>query len=292
MTMVLFGFFLTDTFVLLIHIPNSSKTEKSDIINPNQPIMKKITFLFMFMFVITNLNAQDPDITLRFTANHTCSYAQLDSIFIENLSQGGSTVLYYPDTILSLIHTGIDVINDSHNSFHVSQNYPNPFAGKTNINIVVPERDNFNISIYDITGLKLVTQEIILDQGKHHFTFFACDKQSYILVVNARNHSERQIMIQTVKGSGSMPVITYQGASFNNQTMDGSVTKDFDYAPGNELRFTGYAKGDFDIITDTPESDQDYIFEIAAEVPGQPSEISGETTVTPNETGLIYEVEE
>ncbi len=254
--------------------------------------MKKITIISTFLFVIMGLNSQGQDITLRFTANHTCSYAQLDSILIENLSQGGSTVLYYPDTILSLITTGIDIINENHKNFSVSQNYPNPFSGKTNINIKVPGQDIFIISVYDITGQKLVSQEVTLDKGIHHFTFFACDKQSYILVVNAQNHSERQIMIQTVKGSRSLPGLTYQGASFNPKAMDGTVEKALDFEPGDELRFTGYAKGDHDIIIDTPESDKDYIFEIAAEVPDHPSDISGKTTVMPNETGLIYEVEE
>lgn len=253
--------------------------------------MKKYTLLLVFMFVITGLNARSQDITLRFSANHTCSYAQLDSILVENLSQGGSTVLHYPDTILSLITTGIDAINANKSGFHVSQNYPNPFSGKTNIDIRVAERDVFNITVYDIRGLKLVSREITLDEGMHHFTFHACDKQSYILTVNGQNHSERQIMIQTVKSTGAIPDLTYQGSSFDNLTMDGSVEKDFDFDIGDELRFTGYAKGDHDIIIDAPDSDQDYTFEIAAEAPGQPSEILGETTVTPNETGLVYEVE-
>ncbi len=46
---------------------------------------------------ITNLHAQSDGVTLRFSANHTCAHAELDSVLIENLSQGGSTTLYYPD---------------------------------------------------------------------------------------------------------------------------------------------------------------------------------------------------
>ncbi len=256
--------------------------------------MKKLTFLFlfMFMFVITNINAQDEGITLRFTANHTCSFAELDSIFIENLSQGGTKVLYYPDTVLSLIITNIGIIEGSFGNLYVSQNYPNPFTGETSIDIGVPQRDLFTLDVYDITGRRLTTKELKLEQGMHHFTFFACDKQAYILTVNSKNFSQKQVMIQSGKGSSSSPTIEYRGESIPDKSQQASSGDDFVFEPGDELRFTGYVSGDYEVITDSPDSDQDYFFDIAAEVPQQPSDILGETTVEPNETGLIYEVEE
>ena len=70
---------------------------------------------------------------LTFTAENNGQYVPLDSIFIENLTQGGDTTLYAPDTVLVLDY--ITSIGDNEaigeNTFSVSQNYPNPFKGKT-----------------------------------------------------------------------------------------------------------------------------------------------------------------
>ena len=57
-------------------------------------------------FNAINLNAQE--IFFTFIANHTCEHAALDSILIENLTQGGATTLYHPDTVLTIVLTGKD----------------------------------------------------------------------------------------------------------------------------------------------------------------------------------------
>ncbi len=257
----------------------------------NKTIIMK-NFTFFVLFVTSGCFAQAENITIRFSAEYMCAYSPLDSILIENISQGGSHVIYYPDTVLSNAATNIYNITDDPSTFYVSQNYPNPFAETTHFDIGVPAADQFTIRIYDITGRLQAGQELRLEPGLHHFSFQACNKQNYILRVSAGTYSSQLIMIQTGKGRGATSSITYMGLSSIDKTGEAAGNNGFDFSPGDELRFTGYFQGDHDIITDAPVSNTDYYFEIASDVPETPSPIEGDDEVIANATGLLYEVEE
>ncbi len=229
--------------------------------------MKKITLFLFLIFALNNIQALENGITLRFTANHNDYYSELDSIIVENITQEVSSVLYYPDTVLPLIPTNIDIIEANNNRLYVSQNYPNPFREKTNIDIYAPGRDLFNIAIYDMTGRKLLSHEITLEQGIHHFTFFACNKPNYILNVTSDNYSQKKLMIQIGEGKRSSSEIAYRGSSAQNNTHQAMPRADFPYEPGDKFKFTGFITDKHDnsfynIKTDVPKSDNIYVFDI------------------------------
>ena len=59
------------------------------------------------LLILTFSTIQAQNVILEFNANHTCTQVNLDSIRIENLTQGGKMVLYYPDNTANLIITDI-----------------------------------------------------------------------------------------------------------------------------------------------------------------------------------------
>ncbi len=252
--------------------------------------MKKITLLLLLLS-LTVFKIQGEEIALRFSANHTCAYVQLDSIRLVNLTQGGSTVLYYPDTVWTNVPTNIGVIDGGGGDLYLSQNYPNPFTGETYINIGVPDKDIISVGIYDLTGRALTNSKFTLESGMHRFMFTACDKPAYIINVSSRNYSQQHLMIQIGGGRKSSPVISYIGESIDPRYGHSSGDKSFNFVPGDDLRFIGYALDDHAVIEHAPLEDTDYIFEINGDIPGQPSEISGKELVIAEETGLVYEVD-
>ena len=259
--------------------------------------MKKTYIVLLLMLATAGLYAQSDGITLRFSANHTCSFAELDSVVIENLTQGGSTVLHYPDTVITFITTDIHTPDGIHEALYVSQNYPNPFSGKTNIDMYVPGSDLFYINVYDLTGRIVAVYEKWLEQGMHHFAFYGCNKQTYVFTVSSRLFVQKRLMIQLGGGSSASSRIIYKGQTQQAKAQPKSSSSEFGFHVGDELRFTGYATDGFgdqghEVITDTPVTDQDYLFDIANFPPEQPSDISGEDYVPVNATGLVYEVEE
>ena len=65
--------------------------------------MKKSFYLIsaLAFALVTNAYAQKPTMTLTFTADNNGQHVPLNSILIENLTQGGDTTLYAPDTVVS-----------------------------------------------------------------------------------------------------------------------------------------------------------------------------------------------
>ena len=113
--------------------------------------MKNKIYTISLLAFLTAANAfgQKPVFELTFTASNGGQSVILDSINIENLTQGGDTTLYAPNNVLTLdFATGIGGNNENGtNQFSVSQNYPNPFDGQTTIHLNVPEKDLITISI-------------------------------------------------------------------------------------------------------------------------------------------------
>ncbi len=90
--------------------------------------------------------------------------------------------------------------------------------------------------------------------------------------------------------------ISYLGASGDDVPKAAPRSSDFNFNPGDEMRFTGYVTGlagnvDYGVIYDAPEASTEYLFDIANNPPNQPSEITGEDYVPVNATDLVYEVE-
>ena len=269
--------------------------------------MKIYTLLLTGLIAVANIQAEENTLTLRFTANHTCTYIQLDSVLVENLTLEGSRTLFYPDTVLANISTFIEQVDEAYDGLYVSQNYPNPFSNVTDIDIYVPDPDLFRINVHDMLGRLLVVHDVKLEPGLHHFTFHACEQQTYVLTVSSEKYMQQRLMVQFGRGGGQAPGLVYIGRSSHQvltsprsaSTIKATLKSapDFNFEPGDELRFTGYLtspftlEAEYAVITDSPESDTDYLFDLADSAPERPSEISGPHTVMKYFSNLGYEVE-
>ena len=239
--------------------------------------MKKSFYLFsVFAFAfITNAFGQKPSIELTFTAQYKTQYVMLDSIYIENLTQGGDTMLYAPDTVLVLDYT-VGVITNpalSAGSFRVSQNCPNPFAEQTIISIFLPETDHLQVSVVNLLGQKVAFFERSMDAGSHSFVFYPGDDKYYILTATANGLTKTIKMVSLNSNSGKSCSLSYQGPDETQAGYKSSQDiSDFGYSLGDQLRFTGFAENSLDIIGSdvieaTPISNENYVFEIIEGIP-------------------------
>jgi len=235
--------------------------------------MKKICLVNLFFFVIIcNSFSQKSNIELVFTAVNNVYYAQLDSIKIINKTQPGDTVLYWPDTVLSFLWVGLEEHYSTGNSIEV-QCKPNPVLDQAMITIYLPQEDNIDIHISDLTGKSLIQISNHFQQGQHDFIFTPGSQNLYIISVS--NSSTRQHVkivnrnpeksaVCTMEYGGSGDGIPGDGIPLKKSVNSRSI---FLFEPGDELLFKGYVDGIESGILDAPESSELYVFQFATNMP-------------------------
>jgi len=243
--------------------------------------MKKVLLIppvLAFLFCAYSFG-QKPVIELTFTADYNGQHVSLDSILIQNLTQGCDTTLYAPDTVLSISYQlGIEgnAFPDE-NAFYIMQNYPNPFKGQTTVQVYLPEKDKVKLSVSNLLGDRLAFFEQILGSGHHSFTFYAGMEGCYMLSVLCSYGIKTIRMIGLNSRQGSPCRIVYDGLdnagiSYKSQQGIGG----FKFTLGDLLQYTGYTALSQVSITDSPTGNKTYDFQI----PYIPLPCPGTPTVT------------
>jgi len=218
-------------------------------------------------------------IELTFTADDNAQHVPLNSILIENLTQGGDTTLYAPDTVLVLDYVvGIgDGETITSNVFTVFQNYPNPMKGKTTVSLYLPENEDVSITISDIMGRELIHRKYHLDRGTHYFTFFSGKESLYFLTAQV-NQKSRTVKMFNSPSHSSISVsckLDYIGIGNDFQELKSETnSNNFFFSLGDLLKFTASTGLGERTITSSPTGDQTYYFHYT----GDPC--SGAPTVT------------
>ena len=249
--------------------------------------MKTKTLLSVMAFgLFVSAFSQNSTMELTFTAQNNGQYVPLDSILIENLLQGGDTTLYAPDTVLVLDYVTSIGNNETieGNSFFVSQNYPNPFKGKTKVNLYLPEGENIKISVRDIVGRELTHYQKTLNRGNHTFSFYSGKGTYYFLTVTGKQTSKTIKMLNADSKTiyGGKCKIVYNGSENNENSFKSNKNIDsFGFNLGDELKYTVYSDIGVRARIDSPTGNQTYTFQfgIVSPCPDTPSvtDIDGNT---------------
>jgi len=231
-------------------------------------IKSVLTIVILILAINTNTFGQ----VFTFTAQYNGQHIATDSILIINLTQGGDTMLYAPDTVLVIPHVGInDLIPQKENSFSVSQNYPNPFSGQTFIDVWNNQKDHIEIRVLDMFGREHASYKGVLDAGKHTFDFYAGNEKFYIF--SATNSVlQRSIKLLNPLSIKQECKLTYYGLEKQEENLKSPQLVDFQYAFGDKLRLIAYSTTTQQIrtggaIDDTPENSRTYQFNVTKGFP-------------------------
>jgi len=244
---------------------------------------KPYPFIQLLVFaLLANVYGQKPVIELTFTAIYYGQYVPLDSIYIENLTQGGDTMIFAPDTVLMLdyiIGVHDNPCQDREGDFFLTQNYPNPFTGETVIYVYLPEQDQIKLRVHDHLGREVACCINTLCRGVHSYTFFPGTVNYYIFSATGRQGTKAIKMVSLRGGKYPSFKLVYNGMTGNPaQIKSSSAVNDLGFSPGDRLRFIGYATTPWsingsDVIEDIPISDSTYLLAIREGLPcpGTPS---------------------
>ena len=234
--------------------------------------MKINIFLIILTFGLSvNAFSQKASIEFTFTAVNNTQYVLLDSIYVENLTQGGDTTLYAPDTVLSFEYNlGVNEIDLSENTFSISQNYPNPFKVKTEVNLYLPKKEYIKITVRDILGRELAQYNNTLNRGNHSFAFYAGNEKYYLLTLIGKQSSETIKMLNTncnTKFAGKCKIVYNEHNDYVVDFQSHKAINNFVFNIGDELKYNAYSDILEKSIIDTPTGNQTYTFQYSVGIP-------------------------
>ena len=229
----------------------------------------KISLSILALGIIVSAFGQKPSMELTFTAVDSAVHSQLVIIKVMNRTQGGDTLLYYPDTVLVLEYTvGIPEINNDVGALKVFQNYPNPVVDQTTITLYVPEKDKVSIILSDMLGRKVVTTERLLESGYHSFKFTPGNGRLVFFNAQWRGNSSTIKILKTDNASGSIGSLEYIGRkNSESQTKTIEAKHGFSFSLGDELLYIGYTDTLNSGMLDVPEASKTYTFQFATNIP-------------------------
>lgn len=239
--------------------------------------MKKSLILTCAVFFMIIHTYSQSTVELTFTALNNEQHIALDSIFIENLTQGGDTTLYAPDTVLELDYAS-DINSKAltgENIFSVSQNYPNPFQDKTVFNLNLLDNEEIKITVQDVIAREIANYQTTLSRGNHSLVFYAAKEKYYMLTVTVKHARQTIKMLSTGSQSNKVrkcEIVYMESIESNTGYKSINAKNGFVFNIGDELKYTAFSGIGEVSLNDTPGSNQIYTFQFAGiPCPGTPT---------------------
>jgi uncharacterized protein (TIGR02145 family) len=235
----------------------------------NTNIMKNKHLLSAFcLLVFCFAGYSQNTIQLTFSAGNNGQILPLDSILIKNLTQNDEVMLYSPENSIVLVITSIGDNQLSINPrFEISDVWPNPVVTNTFFTVRIPEKDEVEVSMTDISGRQTGFLNKVLTSGVHSFRVKPGNARLYMLTVRYQGNVQTTKMISQPEKSNQNCFIGYEGAVGNLvPSKSGSLYPDLVFQPGDELLMVGYSGGGESGLADSPEESRDYYFEFANKI--------------------------
>lgn len=178
-------------------------------------------------------------------------YQQLDSIVVVNHSKNWERTIVYPDTILIARYHGTGGIEQaSAVSDALSQNVPNPFDGKTEVELYVAENNKVLLQVYDMVGKLYAQYEEWLSAGMYRFSISLTMAQAYLLSANVGNKSYSIKMVNLGNGGGN--VISNNGSIVPKLTIDNGNAQNETLSISDSMSYVGYTTYDGSVYESRP----------------------------------------
>ncbi len=219
--------------------------------NPTCPLFR--TFLLLTLLVVaggSEVVAQE-NITLRLRTMLNYYPVACDSIEVQNTTQGTSTTLYYPDTILTNSYVGIEESVSEKCVMGLTLLSANPFSERAELLLSLPESGQVEMTLTNMLGQQEYRRILNLHEGQHRLLVRAGGNGLHVLTVRTSTDRCSAKLIQNGEVDGKTS-IEYLGIENSNLPIKRVLPtrSQFDFAVGDYLTLTTYANARYyDTVT-------------------------------------------
>lgn len=222
-------------------------------------LVLKYNFLIISLFLATSIYCQN-SILLHFAGTELTSGQSipLDSVLVINQSQNCDTVLF-GDAPTLLINLPNGITGHSLKQKLNVTIQPNPFIETAVINVICPEKEALQFTMLTIDGLPLAQMQKHCDKGAHRFTVKTAHRLTLLHILGSGSQAVLKLVNRTPGNTNTIKYVSKLQESYKA----GQIENNFCFETGDQLLMMGYATGFItDSITDSPEYDTDYTFQL------------------------------
>lgn len=215
--------------------------------------MKNVKYVlvgFMLFFCGFN-NIQAQTYLIDFTASGTSG--TLDSIYVENLTQGSSITLSADDTLKLIGSAAIESTSADHSSITV---FPNPINDNAVFEFFSETPLQASIVVYDVIGKTILNQFTEIKAGKNTFQLSGFRTGHYQLVVKGAGLRKSAAFV-SLYNSNAQPQIHSTGDIINPSIVVTKSARDIIQLPfnnGDQFIYIGYSGNYSEHIYEVPTS--------------------------------------
>jgi uncharacterized protein (TIGR02145 family) len=163
--------------------------------------------------------------------------------------------------------TGIDLrVNLSAETMSI-RNFPNPFRGRTAIEIDLPEKDHVNIVVTNLAGQVVTGYSGIFTGGRNTLVFEAGSEHVYLLTATYKSQVRSIKLISSGQHNTSGCRIYCNAGTDPIEKETSAPGAYFDFDPGDQLLFVGHTADEESGILDSPTTNKNYVFQFATNMP-------------------------
>jgi uncharacterized protein (TIGR02145 family) len=196
--------------------------------------MKKTLFFLLSIFAFAKLQAQDYQISFAGTG----AANTVETVLVQNLTQGTSLTLNGSDVLHLLGTVGIEQIkSDENNSLQI---YPNPVIVIGTVEFEMPTAGHVTIDLFDITGKKAASTQNKLQAGTQTFNVSGLNNGIYTVNVKSDrfSYSGKIISFGTATGNAAVSYVKSVTNSVSTQKQKSNKSLvSMQYTTGDRLLF-------------------------------------------------------
>jgi uncharacterized protein (TIGR02145 family) len=214
--------------------------------------MKKAVLIFLLSLAMLKTQSQNYLISFAGTGDTV----QIATVKVENLNSGATLTLDGGDILHLVPPVGISPFYDDKESLSI---FPNPQVNKSIVKFSTTENENVMVSITDVSGRILCSNNLFLSQGTHTFSVSGLHQGVYFVQANGNGFDySAKLISQNIQAR--LPEIAYISSSREatkaSPVKSSKSTVDMPYTDGDQLLFTGNSGRYNNIVPDIPAGDK------------------------------------
>lgn len=170
---------------------------------------KSLLFSILMLLIALSIQAQET-MTVKFTASTEIGeYSPFTLVMVTDLTQGWTTTLIYPDSVLVLPYTNVGMDECHSLNFYLGSAFPNPFNDMTSVPLMLSKDSEVTLQVIRLDGEVMVTRAMCLSAGLHQVTVrLSTPDVAFLCVATPQGRSVAKLLCTGHSGIDEVDCVT------------------------------------------------------------------------------------